>query len=132
MAKEPTKGTCEWIKERQEFQEWLDDEEDKEMLWIRGPPGSGKSYLAKHIIADLVPAANKQVAHCFLSDSVPGRGDIEALLRATLHHILRLEPELIADFLVEPYLKAMENPEIPRRRYLDTGNSYVYMARSPG
>jgi len=115
MAKERTEGTCEWISERQEFQEWLDDENDKQMLWIQGPPACGKSYLAKHIITELAPAANKEVSHCFLSDSVPGRGDIAALLRATLHHALRREPKLTAEILVPPYLEVTKGDKIAGR-----------------
>ncbi|KAK4186016.1 hypothetical protein QBC35DRAFT_555176 [Podospora australis] len=106
MAKEPTKGTCEWIQERQEFRDWLGEGEEKQMLWIQGPPACGKTFLAKHIITDLIPRANQEVAHCLLSNADPGRGDLEALLRATLHHALRLEPELIARFLVPPFLEA--------------------------
>jgi len=111
MAKEATEGTCNWIEKRQKFQDWLDDDNDTQMLWIRGPPASGKSYLAKHIINEIAPKANQEVAHCFLSDSVPGRGNIEALLRATLHHALRLHPDLIAEHLVPPFNEATKNSD---------------------
>ncbi|KAK3383207.1 hypothetical protein B0T24DRAFT_39526 [Lasiosphaeria ovina] len=109
MAKKATEGTCEWISERHEFQEWLGDENDKQMLWIQGPPACGKTYLARHIITELAPAANKEVSHCFLSDLVPGRGNIASLLRATLHHALRREPTLTTEFLVPPFLEATKS-----------------------
>lgn len=109
MTKQATKGTCEWISERQDFQEWLDDKNDKQMLWIQGPPACGKSYLAKHIITELAPAANKKVSHCFLSNSAPGRGTIAALLRATLHHALRHQPNLVTEFLVPTFVEATKD-----------------------
>src|SRR3569833_1127747 len=109
MAKERTEGTCEWISERQDFQDWLDDENDKDMLWIQGPPACGKSYLAKHIITELAPRANKEESHSLLSDSVPGRGNIAALLRATLHLALRRDPRLTSENLVPSFLEATVN-----------------------
>ncbi|RYP18167.1 hypothetical protein DL765_004093 [Monosporascus sp. GIB2] len=112
MAREPTEGTCDWISERQDFQDWLGEGRDNQMLWIQGPPASGKSYLARHIITDLIPSAGQEVAHCFLTDSLPGRGNIEALLRATLYHALRLEPNLVAEFLHPTFLKAQQRPRV--------------------
>ncbi|KAK3988899.1 hypothetical protein QBC44DRAFT_397126 [Cladorrhinum sp. PSN332] len=108
MAKQATVGTCGWIGHRKPFQDWVGNKSESRMLWIQGPPASGKSYLTRHIIADLIPPSTTQkVAHCFLDDSVPGRRRLEHLLRATLHHALRVEPELIQHYLVPPYLKAL-------------------------
>ncbi|KAK4222936.1 hypothetical protein QBC38DRAFT_518079 [Podospora fimiseda] len=117
MSKRATVGTGDWIADRPQFQEWIQnskqadenkkaDNKQSRLLWIQGPQASGKSYLARHIITDLIPQSTTQkVAHCFLDDSVPGRGRQEHLLRATLHHALRVEPELIQEHLVPPYLK---------------------------
>ncbi|KAK0702413.1 hypothetical protein B0H67DRAFT_595627 [Lasiosphaeris hirsuta] len=132
MAKERTEGTCEWISGRPEFQDWLSDENDKQMLWIQGPPASGKSYLAKHIITELAPAANKEVSHCFLSDSVPGRGDLSALLRATLHHALRREPKLLTELIVPPFLEATENEKIKVVRDDDIWTAEILVPMWPG
>lgn len=110
MAKRATMGTCEWIAKRKEFQDWIGDDKDTQMLWIQGPPASGKSYLARHIVTSLIPPSMQKVAHCFLDDSVPGRGSLEDLLRATLHHALRVEPELIQQYLVPPHREATQDP----------------------
>ncbi|KAK0716518.1 hypothetical protein B0T21DRAFT_454314 [Apiosordaria backusii] len=109
MAKQATVGTCGWIAEKKAFRDWVGNDKESRMLWIQGPPASGKSFLTRHIITDLIPPSTTQkVAHCFLDDSVPGRRRLEHLLRATLHHALRVEPELIHHYLVPPYLKAVE------------------------
>lgn len=42
--------TCQWLFERQEYQDWLDGEKRAEhsgFLWIKGKPGAGKSTLMK-------------------------------------------------------------------------------------
>ncbi|KAK0703666.1 hypothetical protein B0T26DRAFT_807175 [Lasiosphaeria miniovina] len=107
LDRQPTKGTCGWIAERQEFQGWLANKPGSERLWISGQPGCGKSFLAKHIITELIPSPYQEdVIHCFLSDTLPSRGNIQALLRATLHQALRLEPELVVDFLMPTFSEA--------------------------
>ncbi len=112
IDKKPIEGTCGWISQRPEFQDWLGEDKDHPMLWIQGPSTCGKGSLARRIITDLIPSVYQEVAHYILSDSLPGRGNLEALLRATLHHALRPEPELIAVFLVPPFLEAVQCPEI--------------------
>ncbi|KAK0665944.1 hypothetical protein QBC41DRAFT_399337, partial [Cercophora samala] len=114
MAKQATRGTCQWIAERKEFRDWAGKEKESRMLWIQGPPASGKSFLTRHIITDLIPPSTSQkVAHCFLDESMPGRRTLVDLLRATLHHALRVEPELIQHYLVPPYKKAIRTLQIP-------------------
>ena len=46
-------GTCDWILERDEFKTWFSTKQDVEtskFLWIKGPPGSGKTFLTARII----------------------------------------------------------------------------------
>lgn len=65
--------------------------------------------MARHIITDVVPSKSQHaVAHCFLTDSVPARGDLQALLRATLHQALRLVPDLVTKYLLPRFKKAQE------------------------
>ncbi|KAK3365364.1 hypothetical protein B0T24DRAFT_724217 [Lasiosphaeria ovina] len=112
LDRQPTKGTCGWIAERQEFQDWLANKPGSERLWISGQPGCGKSFLAKHIITELIPSPYQEdVIHCFLSDTLPSRGNIQALLRATLHQALRLEPELVVDFLMPTFSEAQQRDD---------------------
>lgn len=90
LDKAATGGTCGWILERPEFKEWLANKPGKRRLWIRGPPGCGKSFLARHIITGVIPRSETEPIHCFLSKSAPARRDLRALLRSTLHQAFRL------------------------------------------
>ncbi|KAK4199524.1 hypothetical protein QBC40DRAFT_153488, partial [Triangularia verruculosa] len=96
LDKKPTKGTCRWITTRPEVRAWKNRTSEKPNLWIRGPSGSGKSFLARQMINQF---SQNDVVHCFLSAAARDRSDLEALLRSTLQQILRLIPELIEKFL---------------------------------
>ncbi|KAF3167106.1 hypothetical protein TWF788_011471 [Orbilia oligospora] len=46
-------GTCDWIFQTEEFQQWISQTKLHEfngVLWIKGKPGAGKSTLMKHIL----------------------------------------------------------------------------------
>lgn len=56
-------GSCEWIDARDDFKEWIDPEFDMDpsqgqhtpsLYWLIGNPGSGKTFLASHIVSQLV------------------------------------------------------------------------------
>jgi hypothetical protein len=34
-------GTCEWILQNSKVRSWLDEEDSRPFLWLRGKPGSG-------------------------------------------------------------------------------------------
>ena len=87
----PTDGTCDWITDKREFAEWLNDSVvDKQRLWMQGPHGCGKSFLARHIVSKAIPGSGVEPIHCSLSTAAPGRGNLQALLRSTLHQVFRL------------------------------------------
>ncbi|KLU86522.1 hypothetical protein MAPG_05534 [Magnaporthiopsis poae ATCC 64411] len=102
--REPTPGTCSWIVNTFEFKNWLDDKSKEHKLWIKGPPGCGKSYLARHIVVNsVIDRESHEVIHCFLSSSAPGRGTLGALLRSTLHQALRVTPHLVGGLLLPTF-----------------------------
>ncbi|KAM0487199.1 hypothetical protein ACHAPX_000469 [Trichoderma viride] len=45
-------GTCNWILEVQQFQEWLDFDE-KRLLWLSGIPGTGKTTMMRFLVENL-------------------------------------------------------------------------------
>jgi hypothetical protein len=95
------------------MQHWLADNPGKEKLWISGLAGCGKSFLAEQVLTKLhdgKTSTQHGVVHCWLSDSDPSRGDLEALLRATLHQALHLVPELVDVFLL-PTFEAAQGRE---------------------
>ena len=65
-------GTCDWILDREEFQAWIAPERFSDavkILWIQGPPGSGKTHLTTRIIDHL--QLRHPVVHffCFYNDT---------------------------------------------------------------
>ncbi|KAL8791063.1 MAG: hypothetical protein Q9213_000270 [Squamulea squamosa] len=45
-------GSCQWLLQRQAFQEWVSDAPSTSgFLWLTGNPGAGKSILASYVIA---------------------------------------------------------------------------------
>ncbi|KAJ4223297.1 hypothetical protein NW759_005932 [Fusarium solani] len=44
-------GTSEWLQNGQDFQEWSKDRNS--ILWLTGPPGSGKTIMMSHIIESM-------------------------------------------------------------------------------
>ncbi|RYP74217.1 hypothetical protein DL771_003150 [Monosporascus sp. 5C6A] len=95
LGKKPTSGTCDWVSEQREIKGWLSSDLNKQKLWICGPPACGKSYLARHIISQLGEITPNDVIYCFITTTIPSHGDLQAILRSTLHQALRLEPEVI-------------------------------------
>ncbi|KAH7114723.1 hypothetical protein B0J13DRAFT_488040, partial [Dactylonectria estremocensis] len=82
------KGTCEWILQRQEFQEWENtDHTDTKVLWIHGPAGYGKTMLCTKIIEHLQSSDSIIAYHFFSSDS-DSRADPFIIIRAWTHQLI--------------------------------------------
>ncbi|KAK3317794.1 hypothetical protein B0T19DRAFT_435586 [Cercophora scortea] len=104
LDRKPTEGTCTWITEKLEFNEWFANKPGKQLLWICGPAACGKSYLARHIIVNIKwHESQGGLIHCFLSSALPGRNNVLALLRATLHQALRVAPGIVQETLLPKF-----------------------------
>ncbi|KAI8632893.1 hypothetical protein F5Y19DRAFT_333100 [Xylariaceae sp. FL1651] len=91
------------------FTEWL--ENGKDIYWVTGKPGSGKSTLMKYILHH--PTTTKHLSswspnsrfivasHFFWSAGLPIQRSREGLLRSLLYDILSRVPELISDICKE-------------------------------
>ncbi|KAH7111003.1 hypothetical protein B0J13DRAFT_273714 [Dactylonectria estremocensis] len=81
-------GTCEWILQRQEFQEWEDTNHiDTKALWIHGPAGYGKTMLCTKIIEHLQSSGSTIAYHFFSSDS-DSHADPFIIIRAWTHQLI--------------------------------------------
>ncbi|KAH8774786.1 hypothetical protein F5883DRAFT_18411 [Diaporthe sp. PMI_573] len=49
LSDKRARGTCEWLLQHPRFREW-EDSSSSQTLWLRGPIGSGKSYLSSMVI----------------------------------------------------------------------------------
>ncbi|KAI8724287.1 NACHT domain-containing protein [Fusarium sp. LHS14.1] len=60
-------GTSEWFQNGQDFQEW--SKKRNSILWLTGPPGSGKTIMMSHIIelmTDQTPVDEYESVHAFV------------------------------------------------------------------
>jgi hypothetical protein len=73
-------GSCEWIDAREDFQVWRDsatnlfaeesdefttDHHNISLFWVHANPGTGKTYLASHVIAQLQELRLECASHYF-------------------------------------------------------------------
>ncbi|KAK9769406.1 putative DUF676 domain-containing protein [Seiridium cardinale] len=86
-------GTCEWLSNHETYVDWLHAPSAK-IYWLRGPPGSGKSYSSGYVIESMEQMAHRCCFHFFdSSDKV--RSSMEHFLlsmtwqMATIHNDVR-------------------------------------------
>ena len=73
-------GTCRWVFEDPTFGEWRDGALPAHpVLWVYGPPGSGKSILCSQVIQDLEEAPNKPTLAYHFCDFAQQHKEIEIL-----------------------------------------------------
>ncbi|GKZ28408.1 hypothetical protein AbraIFM66950_005582 [Aspergillus brasiliensis] len=93
FARKRLPGTGEWIKAEMGFQGWLNQEQP--LLWINGPPGCGKSFLAEYIISNLKArfpqgvdkGSAASVGYYFFKDNDPQTRGLHQALRDVAYQI---------------------------------------------
>lgn len=109
LADRTMQGSCQWLLQRQAFQDWVGDSPNKSgLLWLTGNPGSGKSILASFVIALLKKRsfAGSCHYHFFLAGHQTKR---------TLSYLLRsiaLQAALSHKAFCSRFLELYENTEI--------------------
>ena len=89
-------GTCEWIQQNGTYQDWLRSE--KQLLWISGGPGKGKTMLSIYLTQSL-EAAERNVIYFFCSAEDEKRNSAGAVLRGLLWQVVGKQPDLTQHIL---------------------------------
>lgn len=88
-------GTCEWIFEREEFQNWRKPASPAKILWVHGIPGAGKTFLSAKIVQTLRREANTAVAYFFYNNIEAGQ-TTETIIRSWVIQLASQRPDILA------------------------------------
>jgi NACHT domain len=95
-------NTCEWINQEPKYLSWKGSSRRNVELWVRGPPGCGKSTLAAAIIEQL--SMDRATAYFFCNIEDPDRSNFTGLLRTLTWQLVLKKPHL-ADGIYNIYLE---------------------------
>ncbi|KAL1841792.1 hypothetical protein VTJ49DRAFT_6545 [Mycothermus thermophilus] len=89
-------GTCEWILRNKDFNSWIDG--PSTALWISGPPGMGKTVIAKFLLEHFEKSTpSRKTVHFFFSDRDGTRRSPIAFLKAAIHQFIRHSARLFKE-----------------------------------
>lgn len=109
---ERVEGTCSWIKQNETYQAWY-QRQSSELLWICGPPATGKTYMSIFLTDELEKEIKKEhlkeqdpsmLAFYFCSAQNDKRSTGVTLLRGLIHMILLQKPELV-DCILDDFIR---------------------------
>ncbi|KAM0224492.1 hypothetical protein ACHAQD_002064 [Fusarium lateritium] len=101
-------GTLGWVTNSPKLRGWLRGH-GKQVLWLHGKPGSGKSVLASKLISFLSADTARKIAFFFCDFNTPVHAASTGVFRALTAQILRLSPET-APFVYEEYIAHGKKP----------------------
>ncbi|GKZ33149.1 hypothetical protein AbraIFM66950_002933 [Aspergillus brasiliensis] len=109
-----TQGTCRWILHQPAFQEWGSR---KQILWVLGKPGSGKSFISYYIHNHL--SQQRRITLYFFFDKKGTRKDLQTLnsfystiLHQLLYQLPTSNPTLRAEcFALADQVGAFDEPD---------------------
>jgi ankyrin repeat protein len=88
-----TVGTCSWIQSNPRFQSWLRG--DKNLLWIRGGPGKGKTMMSVYLTEAIALEKCRSLAYYFCVGQGMKQNNASAVLRGLLWQITEHHPNLM-------------------------------------
>ncbi|KAK1728198.1 uncharacterized protein BDZ83DRAFT_649043 [Colletotrichum acutatum] len=89
--------TCEWLMRHSEVMTWLDEEDKRQVLWLKGKPGSGKSTLVSYLM-QMAPTSSRSVLMCCMSSELLRKGEQNpacTILKVFCAKMLRLNRRLL-------------------------------------
>jgi hypothetical protein len=90
-------GLCDWILDNPDFQQWRNDEQSQ-LLWIKGNPGKGKTMLLSEVINQLKRSMPKStlVSYFFCQATDRRINYATAVLRGLVYLLVNQQPSLIS------------------------------------
>ncbi|KAJ5678667.1 Pfs NACHT and Ankyrin domain protein [Penicillium macrosclerotiorum] len=106
-------GTCEWILRTEELNAWLGsgltvgpERQTAQVLWLHGPPGTGKSmmavYLAENLPTGLSTADGETLVYFFCDSGFDTRKTATSVIRGLLYQLVERHEKLY-DYLLPKY-----------------------------
>ncbi|KAH7006498.1 hypothetical protein EDB82DRAFT_473158 [Fusarium venenatum] len=96
-SKRRVPGTCQWIKQRDEYHNWLYGNEQNR-LWISADPGAGKTTILTTIIDDLQQSSDKDcpliVLFFFFDDRADNQSSATTAILSLIAQLLKQQPQL--------------------------------------
>ncbi|KAK1463675.1 NACHT domain-containing protein [Colletotrichum cuscutae] len=89
--------TCEWLMRHPEVMTWLDEEDKRQVLWLKGKPGSGKSTLVSYLV-QMAPTSSRSLLMCCMSSELLRKGEQNpacTILKVFCAQMLRLNRRLL-------------------------------------
>lgn len=97
---ERTAGTCSWILSKEQYEAWAQLQNG--LLWISGPPGKGKTFLAVFLTQHLEKTnPDATVIFFFCDNKVASRNTAVNILRGLLYQLILRHPDLISTVLLK-------------------------------
>ncbi|KAL7909564.1 hypothetical protein GGI35DRAFT_387121 [Trichoderma velutinum] len=96
-----TAGTCEWIRDNETYQSWLDG--DVQCLWITGGPGKGKTMLSVFLTEELERRTHEnkttELLLFYFCSPDEKHSSAVAILRGLAYQLIRKRPNLASHIL---------------------------------
>ncbi|KAL3587726.1 hypothetical protein FPOAC2_13625 [Fusarium poae] len=84
-----------WILDNNEFRQWRDDPQ-RQLLWIKGEPGKGKTMLLCGIIDELEKEPGNRLSYFFCQATEARLSNAMAVLRGLIYLLVVQQPSLIS------------------------------------
>jgi NACHT domain len=130
-------GTCEWFLRHPKVVAWLDEEDQRSMLWLKGKPGAGESReRPEAYLINQVPTTGKTTLACYLMQTAsislqssmfyclcpdrltrPGSNVCGLVFRSLVAQLIRAKSEVLP-YVYETFVKLGATPSLCRVRDL--------------
>ncbi|KIX08531.1 uncharacterized protein Z518_03187 [Rhinocladiella mackenziei CBS 650.93] len=112
-------GTCEWILQNAKIRFWLDPEDGRSILWLRGKPGSGKTTLATFLTENVPMPPQGTILYCLCSYgfATSETSVCSLTFRSFIAQLIRKDRSLLP-FVYDHYVKTGVTPSTAKSRVL--------------